>query len=97
MQLREEPWNENKPPEIRKNVFNRKLQYGKLSQIYALDIDNKIQTINLQYIKSPAAQMKFRTNTFQGMVDELAGKETDEKTGTVFLPSSIRGSPRYYD
>ena len=31
------------------------------------------------------------------MVDEIAGTETEEKSGTVFLPSSIRGSPRYYD
>ena len=97
MQLREEPWETGTSPEIRKKIFNPKLQTGKLSQVYALDIDNKIQTINLQYIKSPAAQKKFRTNTFQGMVDDLAGVESDEKTGTVFLPSSIRGSPRYYD
>ena len=97
LQLREEPWIDNKPPEDRVNVFNPKLQTGKLSQVYALDMDNKIQTINLQYIKSPAAQMKFKSNTYQGMVDEISGTETEEKSGTVFLPSSIRGSPRYYD
>ena len=54
------------------------LQCGKLSQVYALDIDNKIKTINLQYIKSPAAQEKFHTNTYQGLVDGLSGKDTDE-------------------
>ena len=31
MQLREEPWEDNNPPEIRKNIFNPKLQTGKLS------------------------------------------------------------------
>ena len=97
MQLREKAWQDSNPPENRQNIFNSKLQCGKLSQVYALDIDNKIQTINLQYIKSPAAQKKFHTNTYQGLVDELSGKDTDEKTGTVYLPSSVRGSPRYYD
>ena len=97
MQLREEPWIDNEAPEERKNIFNSKLQTGKLSQIYALDIDNKIQTINLNYIKSPAAQKMFKTNSYQGLVDELSGVDTDEKSATVFLPSSIRGSPRYYD
>ena len=31
------------------------------------------------------------------MVDELAGIDKKEKSGTIFLPSSVRGSPRYYD
>ena len=97
LQLREEPWVGNQPPEVRQNIFNPKLQTGKLSQIYALDIDNKIQTINLQYIKSPAAQKKFMSNTYQGLVDELSGVDTEERSGKVFLPSSVRGSPRYYD
>ena len=97
MQLREQPWADNQPPDIRRNIFNPKLQTGKLSQVFALDINHKIQTINLQYIKSPAAQKKFQTNTYQDLIDEIAGIDTEEKSKTVFLPASIRGSPRYYD
>ena len=95
LQLREEPWIDNMPPSERQNIKNQFLQMGKVSQVYYLDMAHKITAMNLEFIKLPSTQDKFKTNSYQALVDELGGIESEKKSANIFLPETVKGTPRY--
>jgi hypothetical protein len=51
--------------------------------------------MNLEFIKLPSTQAMFKSNSYQALVDEMGGVQSEQKSAKVFLPASVKGTPRY--
>ena len=66
-----------------------------MQKVYYLDMDHKITAMNLEFIRLPSTQDKFKTNSYQALVDELGGVESENKSAKIFLPETVKGTPRH--
>ena len=80
------------------NRDNYLLRYNKLWQQYILDMYERNEAYELQYLRSPAGQKQIRAELYNGLADNIRATDGDAtNVGRVtVLPASFTGSDRWY-
>ena len=78
--------------------MDRLKKYGKLSQLYILDMYCKCEGLRLNYYKTKEMKNKMRISYSMGHIDSLfKSQKTASNIGKrLILSSSFQGSARFY-